>query len=134
MRKLIVGLIAAAVASFGMVSLSEAPAQAITCPYTGCVRTSTDISAPGQIVRGGILPIRVKVSARSGSANPRGTLSASCSRPGKTKSKQVGYRGNPRTVFFTLRKKATWTCTVRFSSARKFRASSDSTTVRVVRR
>lgn len=134
MRKFIVGFIVAALAAIGLVSVNSTPASAIVCPYTGCVRTSTSISMPDQIVRGGILPIRVRVSARSGTANPRGVLAASCSRPGKTKSKLVRYHGHPRAVYFKLGKRATWTCDVTFSSARKFRRSSDSGAVSVVRR
>jgi hypothetical protein len=134
MRNLVLWLMAAVLATFGLVNVSAAPASAIECPYTGCVRTITVIKAPAKVVKGSIVPIRVTVLPRAGTANPRGTLDASCSRPGKTKSKTRPYRGDTRYVFFKLRKKAFWTCEVKFSSPRKFRKSSDSTTVRVVRR
>lgn len=133
MRRFVVWFVAGVVASVGLVGLSDSPASAGKCPYTGCVRTTTEISAPAKVVKGSIVPIKVKVSAKSGSANPRGTIAASCSRAGKTKSKVRAYSGHSRYVFFRLGKVGTWTCKVRFSSKGKFRKSSDGTTVKVVR-
>lgn len=134
MRKLIVWLIAAVLTTFGIVGISGAPASATKCPYTGCVETATEIHGPKEIVKGGILPIHVKVSAKAGTANPRGTLHATCSRPGKTRHKSRHYSGHPRVVTFKLHKVATWHCTVKFTSHRKFKPSSDSLTVSVVPR
>lgn len=134
MRRFVVLCVAGLMASFGLVGVRGAPAEAVECPYTGCVRTVTVVKGPGQVTKGSIVPLRVTVLPRAGTANPRGTIDASCSRPGKTKSKSRPYRGESRFVFFKLRKVATWDCTVKFSSARKFRRSSDSTTVKVVRR
>lgn len=134
MRKLMLSFIVVAMSVVGLASISGAPASASKCPYTGCVKTVTVIGGPSEIVKGGILPIHVRVSAKSGTAHPRGTLHASCSRPGKTRHKSRHYDGYRRTVTFKLHRVASWNCTVKFTSARKFKPSSDSLTVDVVRR
>lgn len=134
MLKFIAGLVLTALCAGGLVGIGAGEARAIECPYSGCVRTVTNIKAPDAVVKRSLVPIRVTVRARSGTANPRGTIHASCSRPGKAKSKDRRYRGEPRFVFFKLNRAATWTCTVRFTSARKFRRSADSETVQVTRR
>ena len=133
MRKFFMGALVALMMSFGLVAAGAGAASAAPkCPYTGCVKTSVSASMPGQITKGGTLVINVNVNVKAGSGSPRGTITATCSRPGKTKVKTVAYTG-PRSVRFKLNKAVKWNCTVTFVSSRKFRKSSTAGTVQVVR-
>lgn len=133
MQKLVLGAVAVAMAAFGLVATGTGTAQAVECPYTGCVKTTTTIKAPGVVRKGQTVTVTVSVRALSGVARPKGQVVVKCTRPGAAKTKVVAYRGTPRRASLVLNKVAKWSCSAKFTSPVKFRQSSDSKVVKVVR-
>lgn len=134
MRKFMVSAVVAALMSFGLVGLSTTSASAIDCPYSGCIGTTTRMVAPDRI-EGGTTPwIRVKVTPNSGNARVDGHIAIRClARNGRAKFEFYPYKGNEFKRFQGPRLgKGRWVCRTRFSSDFKFKASSDSESIRAV--
>lgn len=137
MKKLIAAIFAAVLMSAGLVSFTGAPATA-ACPYTGCVKTNAQVTAPRVIKRGDRPKIRVVVRTK-GNANARGIVRITIKRNGGgfTQIRNKAYNGTPRTVLGpNLRKPGRYTITIRFiprpNSA--FKGSVDTRTLTVRRR
>jgi len=131
MQKLIVGFMLSALSALFLVGIGSSQARAVDCPYTGCVSTDARINGPAR-AESGLVTFRIRVVALSGTAKPKGHVVVKCHRDGKTKVKERPYRRHARNVSFHLLKRVVWSCSVRFSSDRKFKASRDRTRVHIV--
>ncbi len=132
MRKILVSAIAAATMSFGLVGLDMPSASAIECPYSGCIGTTTRMIAPDRIERGTTPFVRVKTTPNSGNPTVRGMHTIKCvARNGRAKFEFYRYTGNEYERYQGPRLgRGFWVCTARFSSDFRFRASSDSESIR----
>lgn len=138
MKQLFAGLITVLMMAAGLVTLSAATASA-ACPYTGCVQTSTRISAPNRVVKNRKARICARVGT-AGNGRPRGRVSVSLVRAGG------GYRwsndratgGRYRVCFSTprLRKLGRYVVRARYDARADsaYRDSRDRDSLRVVRR
>jgi hypothetical protein len=126
MKKLIVGLVAAALMSFGLVGGATAPVHAD--PYTGTVPT-----APAKKVvksKVGKAP-KIKLKSTSGTAKPKGTSKVVCNK-GKKVAKAKGKVKNGVVKAPKLKSKGTWTCKVQFVGKGVFKSSKTKVKVKVV--
>jgi hypothetical protein len=157
MKKIFAGLIAVLMMAAGLVTFSasvataaSAPtaasaatapsaARAIRCPYTGCIRTSTRISAPNRVFRHRSARICVRVGT-AGNGRPRGRVTVSLVRAngGFRWSNSRATSGRYRVCFGTprLHRLGRYVVRARFDgrSSSAYRASRDRDTLRVVRR
>ncbi len=134
MMKLLVGMFTAALLALGLAGGFSSPAQAdVECPYTGCVKTRTHANGPAEIDRRTRPTIRVRVVARSGNARPVGMIRIACRKPGVTKARTYSYDGPKSVLGPKLGGPARWTCTVKFRSTYKFKASKDVIRIKTVR-
>lgn len=135
MKKLALFILGFALIGTGLVGPLTGAAQAVECPYTGCVDTSTTARAPERVSKGSRPAIKVKVSPASGNATVKGTVEITCSRGGTKDSVSYPYVGNSFERFAgpRLTKKGVWSCTAKFSAKRKFKASRDSFSIRATR-
>jgi hypothetical protein len=135
MKRLFIGLITAALMSVGLVGVSSATANAATCPYTGCVKTHTNVHAPKTVKQNRKAQICVRVTT-NGNGAPKGHVGLRVTR------KTGGYRlvdakpYNGRTCFKTTPLKKTGKYIVRatFEGKGAYRDSDDLTAFRVVKR
>ena len=133
MKKLLVGMVAAALMALGLVGGISSPAQAIECPYTGCVATSTNASGPSTIKRGTRPTIDVRVSVVAGTGSPEGLIRIACTKRSAVKAVSYSYTGPKSVLGPRLSGPATWTCTVKFRSFFKYEASRDTLRIKTVR-
>lgn len=113
MKKMIIGLFAAILMSAGLVSFAGTSAQA-ACPYTGCVATTTKVSAPNSVKKGAKVTVSVKIA--SGNAKPTGKVTVTIKKKGFSFSKTVNYTGSKVSVTSSkLKKSGTYKVSVSFS-------------------
>lgn len=119
MKKLVIGLLAAALMAFGFVGISGTSAVACAPGYPGeCADTDPpELAAPARIKRGKAAKVGVKVEA-DGNVQPRGAVTVSCTlKKGKRLLKRgrvVAYSGERSVTLFNLNRKGVWRCTTRF--------------------
>lgn len=111
MKKLIVGLLAAALMSLGLVGGAVAPSHATTCPYTGCVPTKP---AHKVVWTHKGKPPKVRIKAQSGTAKPYGKSWVTCYNGRSVAKERRTHVHGGRVNMPTLRKKGWWTCRVFF--------------------
>jgi hypothetical protein len=138
MKKLIAIFATVLLGAVGLVGWSGGTAQAgHNCPYTGCLKTNTDIDGPRSIARHHRAKMRVEVT--SGNAKPRGKIKFITKRNkgGFRHVKFVPYRGEPRIIRTPrLHKKGWYTVTAIYKHGpnQPFYNSRESTQLRVRRR
>lgn len=129
-------MLASVLVALGLVGGTLTPAEADHCPYTGCIKTDTDVRAPDRIKKGNRPTIKVRVRPESGNSTVRGSIRIVCTKSGNRKSSgPFGYVGNDFDPYKgpRLGQRGRWTCTAKFSSPHKFKPSQASTGIRVVR-
>ncbi len=134
MNKLVTGLLALVLATFGVVAV--APSPAVADPYPGTVNTTTTVKYRAQVRRKHRFSMRVTVSA---SGNVSVTGSVSCTVRGKkgsyTLTRQTAYNGSQvkiRTGKLRPTGRYRFVCTYSPSSANSvFKSSSDNGKFRV---
>ncbi|WP_134768416.1 Ig-like domain repeat protein [Nocardioides sp. 1609] len=129
MKKLIVGLLFSVLLGSGLVAFSGSTASAVDCPYTGCVKTSTQVNATSPAARN----LRVRATVRTaGDARPKGQVKITVTGPGKTRSATRDAR-SASTVTFSGLKPGRYRVTATYVPAKNsiYKRSQDSTTVRV---
>lgn len=132
MKKTMIGLVLSALMGLGLVSVSTGTADAITCPYSGCVATKSSLDNPRTVKSGSRITFRVAVTPKSGVGYPQGKVTLRCSGPGHVHKKVRSYNGEPRAITMHFTAKGTWGCTLNFASAKKWRASGAASSFRVV--
>ena len=136
MKKLIAAIFAAVLMTAGLVSFTSAPATA-ACPYTGCVRTDTEVSGPNVLNRGTKPRLTLTVTT-NGNAKPRGWVRLVIRRNagGFSTVRNVYYGGETKVVIGPeLNKLGTYTVAARFTPAdgSAFKPSFDRKNIRVKR-
>ncbi|WP_137293534.1 hypothetical protein [Nocardioides dongxiaopingii] len=129
MKKLIVALLFSVLMGSGLVAFSGTTASAVDCPYTGCVKTSTQVSATSPAPR----KLRARAVVRTaGDARPKGQVTITVKGKGKTRSATRNAR-TPSTVTFNGLKPGKYRVIAKFVPAKNsiFKPSQDQTTVRV---
>lgn len=122
MKKLLVGLFAAALMALGLVGISSGSAHAKGCdpnPYTMCVRGTAKIDLIGKLDRGEKGHFNVPVDT-SGNVTPRGTVKVTCIGPSGQKKIGKARVGNEVSVG-PFRQKGKWTCFSRYIGADGFK-------------
>lgn len=104
MKKLLALVFSAVIVAVGLVSVAQAPANAV-CPYTGCFPTTTKMSAPNSVKKGSKATVKVAVRA-SGQAEPVGKVTVTVTTKGFRFAKTVKYDGGKISVNTSKLKKA----------------------------
>ena len=129
----------AAAAAPSAAAAAASAARRARCPYTGCIRTSTRISAPNRVARHRSARICVRVGT-AGNGRPRGRVSVSVVRAngGFRWSNDRATSGRYRVCFGTprLHRLGRYVVRARFdgNANSAYRDSRDRDTLRVVRR
>lgn len=115
MKKLIVGIFAAALMLVGLVGVTGTSAQAAACGYAdACPATKTNADAP-KSVKGKKAEMTVKVKAKSGDVSPKGTVKVVCKKGSKTAKDSAKVKNGKAAISLKLAKKGIWKCTAKFT-------------------
>ena len=130
MKKLVLGLLAAALMTFGLVGVDSPAAHA--GPYPGTVKTVTKAKLL-KVGKGRRATFSVRVKA--GAAKPTGSVTTACTH-GRAKvfGPTKAYKRAPLTIRTgKLAKRGVWRCTVKFTGAGVYKSSKVVKKVRVRR-
>lgn len=136
MKKLLVAIFAAALVSLGLVGVTSSPAQAFCTPGYAKMCTKTKVDAGSKTVKKGkSVKVPVTVKPKNSNRTPKGTVEVTC-KNGKAKvSGSATLKGGSAKVKVgPLKKKGTWTCTVKFIGGKNFKNNSTKTEIKVVKR
>ncbi|WP_141015534.1 hypothetical protein [Nocardioides sambongensis] len=117
MKKIIVGLLAAALMALGLVGVTGGTATACADNYTGCVNVKNPKIQDKKRKKGAQVKIKADFAPKSGDADVYGAVTLTCTNGKATKSKTKGYAGKTNITLFNFNKKGVWNCKLSFYGA-----------------
>ncbi|TIC88380.1 hypothetical protein E8D34_05500 [Nocardioides sp. GY 10113] len=128
MKKLIVGLLAAAMMTLGLVGTTTGTAHAY-CGYpAACLDSKIAAKAPKKVKAGKAFKIKANVKIRYSTTKPQGKVVVNCKPGGIQKTIELGRFGNGNTTI-KLAKPGKYKCVATFRGVVNQRNSSDDFTV-----
>lgn len=124
MKKFFAGLVAAFMLSAGFVAVSAETASAACKPtrYVECKPTATKATGPKTVKKGKKPKTTITIQAQGAGEKPKGTATVTYKGPGVNKTVTVKVVGGKAVVTGpALKKKGTYTITVKFAASNDFK-------------
>lgn len=118
MKKLIVGLLAAALMAFGLVATTGGTASACAPGYNGPCQPVEKPAIKNKVRKsGGNVKVRANFQPQTGNATVYGAVTLTCTNGKATKTTTRGYAGPANIGLKKLKKRGVWKCTLKLHGA-----------------